>query len=93
MPDKPQDKYPRITRAQFDLWAANPVTKTFMQCVEWGRADINDLILSGTFVSAENNDLTCSNLHRLSGYREAMTDMSRTEKLLQKYEMLEAEDA
>jgi len=81
-------EFPQVTEAQVELWQASPVTKTFLQCLEWKRLDNVDSAGTGKLVDSSSADLTHALLHRSLGQQDAYTEAQRTEQLLDFYEMI-----
>lgn len=81
-------EFPQVTEAQVELWQASPVTKTFLQCLEWKRQDTVDAAGSGKLTDSSSADLTHALLHRALGQQDAYTEGQRCEELLEFYQMI-----
>lgn len=81
-------EFPQVTEAQVELWLASPVTKTFLQCLEWKRLDTVDQAGTGKLTDSSSADLTHALLHRALGQQDAYTGAQRCEQLLEFYEMI-----
>ena len=81
-------EFPQVTEAQVELWLASPVTKTFLQCLEWKRQDTVDAAGSGKLIDSASADLTHALLHRALGQQDAYIEAQRCELLLEFYEMI-----
>ena len=82
--------YPQVTEDQVELWLANPVTHTFMQCLEFRRLDSIDSAgsRSGQLTDSSSADLTHALLHREFGKQDAYVDARDPEALLDHYVMI-----
>ena len=68
---------------------ADPVTKTYLECLGWYVDDVKDHLSNGTLRDPKNNDLTCNNTSYLFGAKAALIDASQVAEILKKFEMLE----
>jgi len=82
-----QDKYPRVTQAQFEIWMNNPVTKRYLQCLEWEIAHAKE-DLKPTLDPA-NADSSHAYLFELRGTTAAFTKASDPLTILKRSEMYE----
>ncbi len=81
-------KYAQVTETQVELWLASPVTKTFLQCLEWKRLDSVESAGTGKLIDSSSADLTHALLHRALGQQDAYTEARRCETMLDFYEMI-----
>ncbi len=51
-----QDKFKRVTKAQLELWLADPVTKAYLICLSELARKSKEAILDGSLVDSSNND-------------------------------------
>jgi len=87
-----QDKYPRLTQTQVDLWLDNPVTKTFSDCLGFLRDDFKDSLAAGSFIDSSNADLTLSNVHLNLGHIQALGNAQQFITLFNKFGVIEKEN-
>lgn len=80
--------YPQITEPMVEIWLAQPVTKTFMQCLAWKWLDVRDQAGTGALIDSGNADLTHALLHRALGQQDAYAEAQMPESLLDHYEMI-----
>lgn len=85
---KEAPEYQQIPQALIDLWLANPVTRSFVQCLEFKRLDSVDAAGSGKLVDSSNSDLTHATLHRELGHQDAYTELQQPAELLHFYNMI-----
>ena len=86
---KQPDKYKRITQAQFDLWLANPVTKTYLQCIEWSCEQISEILGKGLHIDASNNDLSMNRIQSLLGQKIGLKNAHSLWSIMITHEMIE----
>lgn len=80
--------FPQITEPQMEIWLASPVTKAYLQCLEWKRADNRDAAGSGKLVDSASADVTHAMLHRALGQQDGYLEAGKPETLLDFYEMI-----
>ena len=81
------DQYQRITQAQWELWEASPVTKTYLQCLTWAAEQLGEVIPS--LVDSTNNDRTCNLIHSSLGEQSGLQKACNPKDLLEQFKMLE----
>lgn len=86
------DKYPRVTRAQMDLWLNDPVTKNYLLAVNCYKEDVRDGIANGTYIDRTNNDLTCNELSFREGCVGAAQNLEKPVYMLEHYGLVELEN-
>lgn len=84
-----EDKYKRVTQAQFDLWIDNPVTKTYLQCLEWSAEQIAESLGKGSNVDSSNNDLSMNIIHSRLGEKVGLLKAANPIDQFITHEMLE----
>jgi len=67
---------------------ANPVTKAYMHCLAWRKADIVELAGKGNYADASNADSTQSAMYRAIGQQDSLKDAAIPEKLLDEFRMI-----
>jgi hypothetical protein len=87
-----QDKYPRLTDNQVELWLNDPCTQALLSCLDWYQGDIKDEINKGTHVDPTNNDLTCNNYFRMTGRKEAFGLSCDFQTLFDRYGLMEEKE-
>ena len=88
-----QDKHKRLSQAQFDIWIDNPVTKVYLQCLEWSAEQAEEIAGSGSLIDSSNNDLSMNHIHGVMGQKIGLTTASNPEQLLNTHKLLEEEEA
>ncbi len=83
-----EDKFKRITQAQFDLWIDNPVTKAYLQCLEWSAEKISEALGKGALVASDNNDTTCNAIHSALGQQGGFRLAQSVQERFLEHEML-----
>ena len=85
----PQEvEYPQITGVQYEIWAADPVTKCLLQCLEWRRLDSRDAAGTGELIDSSSADLTHALLHRSLGAQATYAELSDPSTTLEFYKMI-----
>ncbi len=84
-----EDKYPRVTQIQVDLWLVDPVTKAYLTCLQTSSKKLQDDIGSGKYLDSSNNDLSMNKIHKATGWREALDSMSQFDNILRAGQMIE----
>lgn len=85
-----EDKYPRITQAQFELWLNSPVTKTYFQCLAWSAELLAEALGNGLGISSSNNDLSMNLIHSSLGEKRGLLLASLPWDQFIKHKMIEA---
>ncbi len=80
--------FPQVTEDQISIWLASPVTKIYLQCLEWKTADNRDHAGSGTLTDSSNADLTHALLHRAFGQQDGYKEAGKPEELMDFYQMI-----
>jgi hypothetical protein len=86
------DQYPRLTPNQVEVWLANPVTQTYLNCLKFYQGDVKDSTDSGEGFDMGNNDQTCNLLYFREGLKEAFRISGEVEDLLGHYKLVEREE-
>ena len=81
-------QYPQLTEPQVEIWLAQPVTKTFLQCLQWKWLDVRDQAGVGALVDSSNADMTHALLHRALGQQDGYAEAGQPETLMDHYEMI-----
>lgn len=81
-------QHPVVTPEQIQLWEANPVTKAYLQCLEWFKQDIADLASNGGVADSSSADLTHAMLHRNYGQQDGLADAANYNYLLDRHGMI-----
>lgn len=83
-----EDKYPRISQAQFDIWIDNPVTKTYLQCLEWSGEQVEEVLGKGGYIDPSNNDLSMNRVYNALGQKTGLTNASKPWDIMITHEMI-----
>lgn len=87
-------KYPQVTLEQIQLWEASPVTKAFLQCLQWFREDVRDEASDGTIIDSSCADMTHAGIHLNMGQQQGLATAADHNKLLNRFNMImEVKDA
>jgi len=81
-------QFPQVTEDQIEIWLANPVTKAYLRCLEWKRADKAEAAGTGKIVDSSNADLTHAMIHGSLGEQAAFKEAGEPEELLDHYVMI-----
>lgn len=84
-----EDKHKRISQDQLDIWMDNPVTRTYLQCLEWSAEQISEVLSKGGLVNPENNDHTSNRIHLALGNRIGLSHALNVKGAIIAHEMLE----
>ena len=80
-----EDKYPRITQAQFEIWMAMPATKRYLQCLKWeiehAEEDLKPVL------NPNNSDASHAYLFELQGFTTALEMASDPLTILKRSEI------
>lgn len=87
-----EDRFPRVSQPQIDLWLADPVTQAVMTAITEYEADVREKVGKGQYRIPSNNDLTCNNESHALGMADAYKNMRNAPKMLQFLELVEVED-
>jgi hypothetical protein len=82
------EELPRLTQAQYELWIDQPVTKQYLQCLEWSGERIAEALGRGGFVNSRNNDETCNSIHSALGEVEGLLKASEPFEIFIEHEMI-----
>lgn len=85
------DQHKRITKAQFELWEQDPVTKAFCQCLTWEWENMRDRA-GEPDLDPCNSDKSHAIAFAFKGGMEALKNVQDFEGILNKSGMLEVED-
>jgi len=72
-----------------EIWLDNPVTKTYLQCLEWSGEQIGEVLSKGGFVDSTNNDHTSNQIHSALGEQEGLSKACDPTAIFTIHEMLE----
>lgn len=87
-----EDKYPRVTRNQLEIWLDNPVTINYLKCLEFESEKISKAFSNLSLIDSTNNDLSMNNIHSAIGSREGLRVASQAAFMLNEYGMVEAKN-
>ena len=98
------DRYPRISQAQLEIWLDSPVTKVYLQSLQWSADQIREVLGKGGFINSSNSDLTFSGIHSALGEIKGLEEAGgvleesgedyrkeRVINLLNKYQMIKGD--
>ena len=86
--------YPQVTPEQVQLWESNPVTQSYLKCLEWKHADVKDDASSGAIVDSSCADLTHALIHKNIGQQEGLVTATNYNSLFAEFNIImETENA
>jgi len=66
----------------------DPVTVTYLNCLKWYRADVQDDLAKGAVVNTDSADMTHGLVHQNMGQQQALTDAANVDFLMNRYGMV-----
>ena len=79
-------QYKQVSPEQVDLWLNDPVTKAYLEAVNYCKTAVEERMHNGTLLDPRNNDLTCYNLAYSRGQRDLLLETESPLLFLAKYE-------
>ena len=92
MGEESQDKYPRVTQAQLELWLSDPTTQKYLMCCGFACKDIDNFMSHGGYVHMTDPNITHLEHHRALTRKEVYSELSDPATVLNKYVLLEAKE-
>ena len=83
------DKHKRFSQAQMEIWLDNPVTKIYLQCLEWSGEQAEEIAGNGSVIDIGNNDRSMNSIHSLFGQKIGLTTASKPIALFNAHQMIE----
>ena len=87
-----EDKHKRVTQPQFDLWIENPVTKAYLQCLNWSSEQQQEIVGSGGLVDTTNNDKSMNQIQYALGTSNGLQSAVNPLDHLHTHQMIELEE-
>lgn len=84
--------HPQVTPEQIQLWEADPVTKAYLQCLEWFNADVRDDASDGTIIDSACADLSHARIHINLGQQQGLVTAMEYGKLFNDFNMIFKEE-
>ncbi len=81
-------QYSQVTPEQIQLWEADPVTKVYLQCLGWFKADVADEASNGSIVDSSSADLTHAMIHKSLGQQQGLSTSMDYQSLFDRFEMV-----
>ena len=81
-------EYPQITPAQLEIWMDSPVTKTYLQCLEWSADQIKEILGNGGMIDSSNSDLTHARLHSALGEKTGLLRATDPDIVMRTHKMI-----
>ena len=72
-----------------EIWLDNPVTKTYLQCLEWSAEQVSEVLGNEGLIDSENNDHTSNAIHSALGKKRGLLDACDPSTIITLHEMLE----
>jgi hypothetical protein len=82
------DQYPRVTKAQLQIWEADPTTQKYFQCLKWMVEQSKEYLGSGDWVSRDADEVLATT-STLLGIRDGLTTAIDYKQAFKLHEMLE----
>jgi hypothetical protein len=79
-------QYKQVSPEQVDLWLNDPVTKAYLEAVNYCKTAVETRMHEGGLIDPENNDLTCYNLAYCKGRRDMVLEAQNPLLFLATYE-------
>lgn len=83
--------YPQVTHDQLDYWLELPVTKAYLQGLEFHLEEVIESRGKGAFIDSSNSDLTFSCLHIGMGQEQGLESAIDYTTVLTRFGLLEEE--
>lgn len=80
--------YSQVTPEQIQLWEADPVTKVYLQCLGWFKADVADETSNGAIVDSSSADLTHAMIHKSLGQQQGLSTSMDYQSLFDRFDMV-----
>lgn len=84
------DSHPRLAPDSIELWLQDPVTKAYLQSLQWYIEQLRDVRNSVSF-AGQSNDETVNNLYRNLGAEQAAVFLSSPFVVLDNYGLVEGD--
>ena len=86
-------QYPQVIPEQIQLWLNDPVTKVYLQCLDWFKEEVNESASNGSIVDSSCADLTHAMIHQNLGQQQGLTSAIGYQSLFARFGMiLESEE-
>jgi hypothetical protein len=79
-------QHKQVTPEQLDIWLSDPVTKAYLECVNYCLEQAQKALADTGFIDPHNTSLTQYNAAVLKSRKETLIEMSDAFVLLGKYE-------
>jgi len=76
------DKFPRVTKAQVEIWLSDPVTQALQRGLQEVANKVKDKLSNCTYVDPANNDLSMNEMHKALGARDGLLSAAKFEEVL-----------
>jgi hypothetical protein len=83
-------QYKQVTPEQLEIWLSDPVTKAYLDCVNFCLEEAKEALSGAGFIDPHNTSLTQYNAATLKSRKDTLTEMSDAFVLLGRYERRDA---
>lgn len=83
------NSYPKVMKDSVKIWLNDPITKTYLQCLNFYSEQLKESRAIGGFVDAESNDATIRRLFLNMGAEDATNTLASPYELMSAYNMIE----
>ena len=84
-----QDKYPRVSKVQLELWLESPVTKAVSLAYHEIINRIDAEVSAGYCIDSSNNDLSMNQIHSALGTKQGLENAGKFEEALRMCSLIE----
>lgn len=81
-------QYPQVTPEQIQLWEADPVTKVYLQCLDWYHKDVEDDAKGDKLVDSSSAHLSHGLKHINLGQQQGLSTSMDYQSLFDRFEMV-----
>jgi len=86
-----EDRFKRVTKAQLELWLADPVTKAYHVCLSELARKTRSAVSDGSLIDSSNNDRSMNSVHSALGMATGYENASKFVGVFSMCELVEKE--
>lgn len=83
----------QVSVSQLEIWLADPVTKAYLESLQYCLTKAKETLAQGVFVDPQNTSTTQYNGGYLNGRRDTLTEFVDPALILARYEQSEEQSA
>lgn len=87
-----EDKFPRVTQTQIDIWMNDPVTHAVLSAYSEISNRIDAGINSGSFIVLDNNDQSMNQLSLARGHKQGLENAKQIKNVLELCQFIEKDE-